>query len=316
MSFAFAQPGWLILLAAVPVWVWWVTPKGSRAMLVARGTEARRVSLRAWIGRALELAPLLLRGLGVTAVIFALAQPRLIETFEEPVAEGVAIAIAIDLSTSMGARDLSRRASRMQAAKQTILDFLEGRTDVVGVVSFGGEALTRVPLTHDHYVVRAAIEDLDSRLLLDGTDIAGAIAAGAGLLRDAPHSSKMLILVTDGAHNGEGLAPSRAARAAATFGVRIYPIAIGTNYMLRERLAEMETVLTQAAYITDGRYFRATDVEALEEIYEEIDRLAAPSEEIVELTQATPIGLWVLLASMPVLLLGAALRGSRWGVLP
>ncbi len=316
MSFAFAQPGWLSLLAAVPVWVWWVTPKGSGAMLVARGTEARRVSMRAWIGLGLELAPRFLRGLGVTAVIFGLAQPQIIETFDEPVAEGVGIAVAIDLSTSMGARDMSRRGSRMQAAKQTILEFLEGRTDDVGVVSFGGEALTRVPLTHDHYVVRAALEDLDSRLLLDGTDVAGAIAAGAGLLRDAPHSSKMLILVTDGAHNGEGLPPSRAARAAAAFGIRIYPIAIGTDYMLRNLLVEMETVLTQAAFITDGRYFRATDLDALEEIYEEIDRLAAPSESFVERTEATPIGLWVLLASLPVLLLGAALRGSRWGVLP
>ena len=316
MSFAFAQPGWLILLAAVPIWVWRVMPKGSGAMLVARGTEARRVSLRAWIGRGLELAPRFLRGLGVTAVILALAQPRIVETFEEPVVEGLGIAVAIDLSTSMGARDMSRRGSRMEAAKQTILEFLEGRTDDVGVVSFGGEALTRMPLTHDHYVVRAAIEDLDSRLLLDGTDIARAIAAGAGLLRDAPHSSKILILLTDGAHNGEDLEPSRAARAAAAFGVRIYAIAIGTDYMLRDQIVEMETVLTQAASITDGRYFRATDLDALEEVYEEIDRLAAPSEEIVERTESTPIGLWVLLASLPVLLLGAALRGSRWGVLP
>ena len=316
MNFAFAQPGWLILLVAVPVWLWRVTPKGSGAMLVARGAEARRVSIRAWIGRGLELAPLLLRGLGVTAAILALGQPQLIEEFEEPVAEGVGIAVAIDLSSSMGANDLSRRTSRMQAAKQTILDFLEGRTDDVGVVSFGGEALTRVPLTRDHYVVRAAIEDLDSRLLLDGTDIAGAISAGAGLLRDAPHSSKMLVLVTDGAHNGEGLTPARAARAAAAFGIRIYPIAIGTDYMLRDQLADMETVLTQAAFITGGQYFRATDLDALEGIYEEIDRLAAPSEEIVERTEATPIGLWFLLASLPLLLLGAALRGSRWGVLP
>ena len=316
MSFAFAQPGWLILLATVVVWAWWVTPKGRGAMLVARGTEAKRVSLRAWIGRVLELTPLLLRGVGVTAVIVALAQPQLIETFEEPVAEGVGIAVAIDLSTSMGARDMSRRGSRMQAAKQTILEFLEGRTDDVGVVSFGGEALTRVPLTHDHYVVRAAIQNLDSQLLLDGTDIAAAITAGAGLLRDAPHSSKILILLTDGAHNGEGLEPSRAARAAAAFGVRIYAIAMGTDYMLRDLLVEMETVLTQAASITGGRYFRATDLNALEEVYEEIDRLPAPSEEIIERTEATPIGLWVLLASLPVLLLGAALRGSRWGVLP
>ena len=86
--------------------------------------------------------------------------------------------------------------------------------------------------------------------------------------------------------------------------------------MLRDQIVEMETVLTQAAFITDGRYFRATDVDALEEVYEEIDRLAAPSEEIVERTEATPIGIWVLLGALSVILLGAALRGSRWGVLP
>ena len=141
MTFAFAQPAWLILLVAVPVWVWRVTPRGSGAMLVARVTEARGVALRAWIGLGLELAPRFLRGLGVTAVILGLAQPQIIETFDEPVAEGVGIAVAIDLSTSMGARDMSRRGSRMQAAKQTILEFLEGRTDDVGVIAFGGEPL-------------------------------------------------------------------------------------------------------------------------------------------------------------------------------
>lgn len=285
-------------------------------MLIARSSEARRVSVGSLMGHALELTPRLLRGLGVACIVMALAQPRIINTYEEPVAEGVGIAVAIDLSTSMGASDLAARTSRLSAAKQTVLTFLEGRTDDVGIVSFGGEALTRVPLTRDYYVVRHALDDLDSRLLLDGTDIAAAITAGAGLLRDAPHRSKILILVTDGAHNGEGISPSRAARAAAAFGIRIYPIAIGTDYMLRNQIADMETVLTQAATITRGRYFRATDLEALGAVYEEIDRLAAPSQETVEVTVATPIALWVLLAALPALLLGAALRGSRWGVLP
>jgi Ca-activated chloride channel family protein len=126
----------------------------------------------------------------------------------------------------------------------------------------------------------------------------------------------MLILVTDGAHNQDGLTPARAARAAAAFDVRIYPIAIGTNYMLASSLEEMETVLTQVAAISGGRYFRATDLAALEEIYEEIERLAAPSEELVARTESSPIGLWFLLASAPLLIVGATLRGSRWGVLP
>lgn len=316
MTLDFASPGWLWLLVLLPAWYAWLHPAGARGMLVPRAADARGVSVGAWTGRAVQLLPWLLRGAGVACLILALAQPRLLTTYEEPVTEGVGIAVAIDLSTSMGARDMSGRTSRLGAAKQTVLHFLEGRTDDVGVVSFGGEALTRMPLTRDHYLVREAVNDLDSRLLLDGTDIAAAISAGAGLLRDAPHRSKMLILVTDGAHNGEGISPARAAQAASAFDVRIYSIAMGTDYMLRDQLADMETVLTQVAEITGGRYFRATDLESLEAVYEEIDRLAAPSEEIVVRTEANPIGLWVLVASLPLLLAGAALRGSRWGVLP
>jgi len=315
VTLALARPGWLLLLLLLPPWYVWARPRGSWGLLVGRGDEARRLSVRAWWAGALERLPLVLRGLGVASLIVYLAEPQLLSTYEEPVTEGVAIALAIDVSTSMGVRDMSG-GSRMQIAKRTVMEFLEGRTDDVAVVAYGGEALTRVPLTWDHHVVREAVEDLDSRLVLDGTDIAQAIAAGAGLLRDAPHRSKMLIMVTDGAHNGEGIEPALAARAAAAVQVKVYPIAIGTDYMLRNELAEMETVLTQAAEITGGRYFRATYAEALEEIYEEIDLLAAPSEEMVVRTLATPLGLWFVLASFPLLLGGAALRGSRWGVLP
>jgi hypothetical protein len=98
--------------------------------------------------------------------------------------------------------------------------------------------------------------------------------------------------------------------------VKVYPIAIGTDYMLADQLVEMETVLSQAAAIAGGRYFRATDADALAEIYHEIARLAAPSEELVVRSEVTPIGLWLLLAAFPLLLAGSALRGSRWGVLP
>ncbi len=315
MTLALARPGWLLLLLLLPAWYAWIRPRGTWGLLVGSSGEARELSLRSAWARTLEHLPIVLRGLAVASMIAFLAGPQLVNTYEEPVTENVAIAIAIDISTSMGVRDMSG-GSRMQLAKRTVMEFLEGRTDDIAVVAYGGEALTRVPLTWDHYVTREAVDALDSRLVLDGTDIAQASAAGAGLLRDAPHRSKMLILVTDGAHNGEGIEPALAARAAAAVQVSVYPIAIGTDYMLRDELVEMETVLMQAAQITGGRYFRATDVEALEEIYEELAVLAAPSQETVVRTVATPIGLWFLLASFPLLLGGAVLRGSRWGVLP
>jgi Ca-activated chloride channel family protein len=253
----------------------------------------------------------------VACLIGALAQPRLVRPYEEPVAEGVAVAVAIDLSTSMWAQDMAEQTTRLQAAKATVQRFLSARVrDDVGLVSFAGEAHVRLPLTHDRYVAEAAVDALEVGLLLDGTDVAGAIAVGAGLLKDAPHQAKILILVTDGAHNKAGLIPELAARAAATFGVRIYPIAIGTEDALPASQTGMETVLTQAALITGGRYYRATDMEALDRIYAEIDRLAVGSEELVERADVTPIAQWLLLASLVLLVGGGGLRASRWGVLP
>jgi Ca-activated chloride channel family protein len=260
----------------------------------------------------------MLRALGLAAVILAMARPQLVRTYQQPLTEGVGIAIAIDLSTSMWAVDMGNNATRLEAAKETVQRFLVARdpVDDVGLVTFAGEALVRLPLTHDRYVAEAAVSALEVGLLLDGTDIAGAIAVGAGLLKDAPQRSKMLILVTDGAHNRAGLVPGLAARAAAAFGVRIFPIAIGGEAALQRAGAGMETVLVQAARITGGQYFRATDVGALDQIYAQIDRLAVPSEQLVERRDVTPVGYWLFLAALVLVVAGMAVRASPLGVVP
>ena len=313
-----ARPAWLWLLAVLPLWWWYVRPGTRWGLLVARGDEARSVSLRRWTAAAVEGAPRLLRAAAVASVVVALARPQLVRTYQELRSEGVGIAIAIDLSTSMWAVDMGPGTTRLQAAKEAVQRFLVSRDadDDIGLVSFAGEAHVRLPLTYDRFVVQAAVSGLEVGLLLDGTDIAGAIAMGAGLLKDAPHSRKMLILVTDGAHNKVGLVPGMAARAAAAVGVTIFPIAIGSEEALQRGGSGMETVLAQAARITGGRYFRATDVSALDQIYAEIDRLAVRSEEIVERTEVTPVGHWFFLAALALLVGGSTLRASPWGVLP
>jgi Ca-activated chloride channel family protein len=247
-----------------------------------------------------------------------MARPQLVRTYQEPVAEGTAVAVAIDLSTSMWALDMGDQATRMQAAKETVRSFLASLDPdhEVGLVTFAGEAHVRLPLTHDRYLAEAAVSGLEVGILLDGTDIAGAIAVGAGLLKDAPQRSKMLVLVTDGAHNRAGLMPGLAARAAAAFGVRIFTIAMGSEEALRRAGAGMETVLVQAARITGGRYFRATDVSSLDRIYAEIDRLAVPSERLVERRDVTPIGHGLLLGALALLVVGLSLRASPLGVVP
>jgi Ca-activated chloride channel family protein len=318
MTLELARPWALWLLAVVPLWLWYVHPRTTWGLLVARGEAARPAALRRWVGAAIESTPRMLRALAAAAVVVAIARPQLVRTYEEPVAEGVGIAIAIDLSTSMWALDMGDNATRLQAAKETVQRFLVARdpVDDVGLVTFAGEAHVRLPLTHDRFVAEAAVSALEVGLLLDGTDIAGAIAVGAGLLKDAPQSSKMLILVTDGAHNRAGLVPGLAARAAAAVGVRIFPIAIGSEEALQRAGAGMETVLLQAARLTGGEYFRATDVSALDRIYAEIDRLALPSERLVRRRDVTPMGHWFLVGALALFVLALGVRASPLGVVP
>jgi len=313
-----ARPAWLWLLALLPAWWWYVRPRSGWALLVARGDAAGSVSFGRVLAALIEGAPRALRAGSAAGLIVALAHPQLVRTVQEERTEGVAIAVAMDLSTSMWALDMGGRTTRMQVAKEAAQRFvvLRDAADDVGLVTFAGEAHVRLPLTHDKYVVEQAVSTLKVGLLLDGTDIAGAIATGAGLLKDAPYQTRMLILVTDGAHNRAGLEPGVAARAAAAFGVQIYPIAIGSEEALRRGGTGLETVLVQAARVTGGRYFRATDLAALEEIYAELDRLAVPSEVTVERTETAPLGHWLLLAALALLLAGVGLRASPLGVVP
>lgn len=313
-TYGLTEPTWLWLLAAVAILTWRMRPRTVDGLVMAIPDEPATRDVGDGARHLLEWLPVVLRAGALTAVVVALAGPGAVEIVEEPRTRGAGIALALDLSTSMWAEDMGAGESRLEVAKSTALRFIEARDDDMGLVTFAGEALTRLPLTHDGYVVQDAVRGLEVGLLVDGTDIAGAISAGAGLLHDAPHPSKVLILVTDGAHNKAGVMPDLAARAAAAVGVTIYPVAIGQE---RGRDTQaMETVLTQAARITGGRYFKATDVRALDAIYEEIDRLVRPSEETIERIETTPYGWVFALAALVLAGVAIVLRGSPWGVLP
>jgi Ca-activated chloride channel family protein len=316
MSLAMGHPSFLALLIVLPIWWWWLRPGPLAGLHVARGAAAAPLALQGWRGRVIEGLPQAMRVAALACLILVLSQPRLVRVIEEPITQGVGVAFAIDLSSSMWAQDMAERTSRLEAAKSTVHSFLERRSDDVGLVAFAGESLIRLPLTDDPYVVDMAVEAMEVGLAIDGTDLAGAIAAGAGLLKDTPHSSKVLILVTDGAHNKAGMIPALAARAAAVFDVKVYPIAIGADDMQGRAAIEMGTVLTQTALITGGQYFRASDVEALEAIYDEIDRLEVASEVMTEREESVPLGLWLLLAGIALVVGATSLRGSRWGLVP
>jgi Ca-activated chloride channel family protein len=314
VSVGFAAPGWFWLVAALVPLAWWLSPARSSGLVLGDPAGEEPASGTGILSATLERVPTTLRLIGLACAIVALTGPHLVRTVEEPEVEGVGIALALDLSTSMWAEDMGERTSRLEVAKETAHDFVAARSDDIGLVTFAGEAFARLPLTHDGWVVQSAVEDLQVGLLTDGTDIAGAIAAGAGLLDDAPHETKVLILVTDGAHNKAGVMPDLAARAAAAVGVTIYPVAIGQEQGRDSRA--MESVLTQAARITGGRYFKATDARALEAIYAEIDRIVRPAETIVQRTETTPYGWLFAIAAAACAMLASTVRATRWGVLP
>jgi Ca-activated chloride channel family protein len=279
----FEAPWAFVLLVVFPIWWLWRRERGG--FRYSRGEIATRAGRE--LGRWMALVPPLLRGLAVLSLIVALARPQTGVTTEEVEAEGIAIALVMDISSSMLALDM-QPLDRLEVAKRTVLDFVKNRKyDRIALIVFAGEALTQVPVTIDYAVLDRAIQDLNVDLLEDGTAIGTALATAANRLRRTPGSSRVVILLTDGENNRGEVDPITAARAAAAYGIRIYTVGVGSEGVapvpigpgpLGTEYATMrvhldEDLLRQIAAITGGQYFRATNARALEEIYRQIDEL-------------------------------------------
>jgi len=173
-------------------------------------------------------------------------------------------------------------------AKAQAINFVRGRSaDRIGLVAFAAEALTQVPVTLDYPVLEQAITDLRIGSLEDGTAIGSGLATAVNRLRRAPEKTKVVLLLTDGENNRGLIDPRTAAATAASFGIRVYTIGVGTQgeapiptgrsatgfryEILPVRIDE--PLLKEIAATTGGRYFRATDSEALARIFKQIDGL-------------------------------------------
>jgi Ca-activated chloride channel family protein len=238
---------------------------------------------RIWVARL----PATLRSVCLGAWIIAAAGPRVGSAKSELHSEGISIVLALDLSSSMLAEDFAP-ANRLDVARRTAIDFVRARnSDRIGLVAFAGQALTQVPITTDYAVLEESIRHLRIGILEDGTAIGTGIATAANRLRRAPGKSKVIILLTDGENNAGTVDPRTAAQAAATFGIRIYTIGVGTvgeapvpmgQGPLGLRYQTMpvkidEQLLSEVSRTTGARYFRATDAASLANIFGEINRL-------------------------------------------
>ncbi|HWV58419.1 MAG TPA: VWA domain-containing protein [Longimicrobiales bacterium] len=328
-SFEFEQPLFLLLIVPLVAAAFWLSRRPPRAIVFSRASLVRRLQRRGT--NILARVPGWLRFAALASVIVALAAPRTGVSAVDVEADGIAIVLAVDISSSMLAEDFRPR-NRMAVARETAAEFVRGREfDRIGLVGFAGEALTLAPLSIDYPVVYRAIEMLDIGLLQDGTAIGTAIATAANRLRDAPGESRVMILLTDGVNNRGQIDPLTAARAAEAFGIRIYtigvgsegtvPIPIGRGALGGVQYANVpvdidEELLQEIADLTGGLYFRATTEAALDSIYRRIDELEKTTVEVRQYMEYTPRYMpFLVLAG--VLLLGEwLLRASRWGVVP
>ena len=229
--------------------------------------------------------PFLLRVFALTMIVVAIARPRSSEQMEKIDTEGIDIVLAMDVSTSMLARDLT--PDRLNASKDIAIEFISQRpSDRMGIVVFAGESFTQCPLTTDRATLINLMKEVQTDLIEDGTAIGNGLATAVARMKDSDAKSRVIILLTDGVNNRGEISPQMAAEIAKTYGVRVYTIGVGKEGMapypvmtpwgveIQQVKVEIdEKLLSEIAESTGGRYFRATDNTKLAEIYSEINRM-------------------------------------------
>lgn len=229
--------------------------------------------------------PFALRMITLAALIIAIARPRSSSDYETTSTEGIDIMLAMDVSTSMLARDF--QPDRIAAAKDIAIQFIAERpTDRIGIVVFAGESYTQCPLTTDRITLINMMKEVQTGLMEDGTAIGNGLATAVARLKDSDAVSRVVILLTDGVNNRGEVTPLTAAEIARTYGIRVYTIGVGAHGMapypimtpygvqIQQVKVEIdEDLLKQIAGITGGEYFRATDNTKLLSIYNQINQM-------------------------------------------
>lgn len=283
----FANPEFFWLFLLLPLALLWYFFKRKNEMASLRISSIKGFTVKSWTSK---LKPVLfgLRLLALAAIITALARPQTEDiSTRTKTTKGIDIVMSIDVSSSMLARDL--KPNRLSALKEVAAKFIEGRpNDRIGLVAYAAESYTKTPITSDKAIVLNALDEITYGVLEDGTAIGMGLATSVNRLKESKAISKVIILLTDGVNNSGFIEPRTAADLAVGFGIKTYTIGLGTNgnalspiaynpdgsYRYGMRQVEIdEELLKEIAEVTGGKYFRATDNESLEEIYDEINKL-------------------------------------------
>jgi len=320
MTFAFAAPWWLLLFVPLALLSWQRRRRQRAFFALPQSTTAVRGDT--WRTR---FAPYLdwLPWIALGVLVLAMARPQGRWTAEKVKAEGLDIALAIDISPSMLSKDFA--PDRLRVAKSVAAAFVERRPyDRLAVIAFSAEAFTQCPLTNDRSVVQAALQSLEVGRLEDGTAIGMGLATALNRLKDSRSPSKIAILLTDGESNAGYISPLQAAELAKDLGVRVYTIGIGTegivmspssrnyddSYNFSPRRTTFDTkLLADIAQMTGGRFFRARSGADLADIYADIDQMEKTQVEVSQVEQRRDYFGWLLALALGLLALEAV---GRW----
>lgn len=321
-TFELAQPWWLLLLLLLP-FAWWLerrVERGRKGMmfpgvsrLKAEGTEAGRwVRLPRWLMRS-----------AIVLAVLATGRPQIAREVAAASEKGIDIVLALDISESMREEDFG--GSRLDAAKKIALRFIKSRPqDRVGLVLFRGKSFTQCPLTLDHKLLGTLLRQVSVDAISDeGTAIGSAILMGANRLEASISRERVLVLLTDGEHNTGRVGPVTAAGIAGSLGVRVYVIQVSRSgnpdtigSFTEVEGEDKDEQLRNAAGLTGGNFFSASDQRALQNAFREIDALERNRSEGPRVVVRTELYSWLLLPALVSLLAGLGLGSTRLLRLP
>jgi Ca-activated chloride channel family protein len=332
--FRFAHPWALWLLLLIPV------------IAVLRGRFGRDAAVQ-YSGLSL-LGPLIRRrrsraGGWLSALMYAtlacllvaLARPQRVDSTSQVQESGIDIMLAIDLSPSMQALDYVRNGqelSRVDAVRNAVSAFIQDRpNDRIGMVVFAGEAFLMSPLTLDHDWLLQNVDRLQVGLAGDATAIGSALAVCANRLRDSKAKSKIIVLLTDGANNAGKITPLAAAQACAALHIKIYTIGAGSADMAKFPIRDPFTgqitytkipvdidvdALKKIAEVGGGQFFRAADIDAMDNVYKTINKLETTQTATKKFEHVQEYFPWALYPGLFFLGLEIVLSHTRWRRVP
>ena len=299
-NITFANPQFFWLLLVLPLMVAWYVywNKKSKPNVTLSSTIAFKKisSSKDYLYHSLFA----LRLLAVALIIIALARPQThSENAQTKITDGIDIVMAIDVSSSMLSQDL--KPNRFEALKKVASQFVKDRpNDRIGLVVYAGESYTKTPVTTDKGIILSSLAELTYGQVEDGTAIGMGLATAVNRLKESKAKSRVIILLTDGVNNTGVIDPLIAAELAAEYGIKVYTVGIGTNGMalspyalnpdgsIMYRMLQVEideSLMKKIAQITHGRYFRATNNQKLQQIYDEINKLETSKIEEFKYTE-------------------------------